>query len=161
VGLTASGTYAWQQAPTAGTPALLAGPDGAVVWTDPGGATENLQGLAADGSSQWTTSTPTSGFVAVPTIFESQGVPIIVAFINASAIFGAAPPLTSVGGYDVAYQIFDSTGHLASVGSWGTPDDEDTASIAIDASGNVVITASTDDPTSESTKTLWFVKLAR
>ncbi len=133
VGLTASGAYAWQQPPMVTVSAhppiwIAAGPAGAVVFTrqdDAPAPTETLQGLAADGSSTWTTTTPVSSSAGgTSVIVDGRGSPVVLGVLTDSATIGSAPPLTSAGGEDVVYQVFDSTGHLVSVGSWGTPDDE-------------------------------------
>jgi hypothetical protein len=171
-GLTASGAYAWQQQPMnvtlAAHPAIwiAAGPAGAVVFTrqdtapSPG---ETLQGIAADGSSEWTTSTPISRSAdGTSVIVDGRGAPVVLGTFTGSATIGSAPPLTSAGNADLVYQVFDSTGHLVSVGSWGTPDDERYSSLGVDSSGNIVIaTTSVDVPTSLDTVSVSFMKFAR
>jgi hypothetical protein len=161
-GLTASGSYAWQDAATMYS-RVGAGPAGGVAYSYTGGpsGTETLQALAADGSSAWTTSTPYSNIGVAGFLVDGQGEPIVLGSFEDSTSFGAAPSLTSVGNHDLAYQIFDSTGHLVSVGSWGTPDDDGYAGIGVDASGNVVISSASTPPMAESPTIVSFVKLAR
>jgi hypothetical protein len=60
-----------------------------------------------------------------------------------------------------APKVFDSTGHLVSVGSWGTPDNERYSSLGVDSSGNIVIATTSVDPVSLDTVSVSFMKFAR
>ncbi len=170
VGLTASGADAWQQQPMVTLSAhppiwIAAGPAGAVVFTrqdDSPSPGETLQGIAADGSSAWTTSTAvTSSAGGTSIVVDGRSAPVVLGTFTGSATIGSAPPLTSAGGADVVYQIFDSTGHLVSVGSWGTPDDEKYSSLGVDSSGNIFIATTSADPTTLDTVSVSFMKFAR
>ena len=102
VGITASGASAWQQTVTE-DPLIAAGPSGAVTFSSPGSSsTETLQGLAPDGSTQWTVSTPIPsgepqrGLLVV----DSSGNPLLLDLFRGTIAFGSAPTLTSAGGND-------------------------------------------------------------
>jgi hypothetical protein len=143
---------------------IAAGPAGAVVFTredDPRAPSETPQGLAADGSSAWITSTMVSWSAGgTSVVVDGRAAPVVLGNFTDSATFGSAPPLTSAGGVDLAYQVFDSTGHLVSAGSWGTPDDEEYSSLGVDSSGNVVI-ATTSVAPSLDTVSVSFMNFAR
>jgi hypothetical protein len=72
------------------------------------------------------------------------------------------------GGQDIAYQTFDTSGHLRSAGRWGGPDNDTFGGIGVDPSGNVLIAGMTTaiaDPgsgvyVSASTENVYLVKLA-
>lgn len=162
LGMTASGAYAWDQSVTA-APWLAAGPAGAVLYTISGSPTgETLQGLAADGSPTWTTTTSILGVAGGAMLVDRQGEPVILGTFQGSTTFGSAPTLTAVpGGVSLNFQVFDSTGHLISVGAWGMVGNEAASSFAVDASGNIVVAASTVVSADDNDGSLSFAKLAR
>jgi hypothetical protein len=162
VGITASGASAWQQTVTE-DPLIAAGPSGAVTFSSPGSSsTETLQGLASDGSTQWTVSTtipsgtPQRGLLVV----DSSGNPLILDLFRGTIAFGSAPALTSAGGNDLVYQTFDATGHLRSTGAWGGPEDDDYGGIGVDPAGNLLVAGNTTPLTGATTSRVFFVKLA-
>jgi hypothetical protein len=162
-GVTASGAYSWQQSNST-QPVLAAGPNGAVGF-DTSGATnalETLQAFASDGSSPWTTSTPFTGSpegggLAV----DANGEPLLVGGFEGTVTFGSTPPLTSAGGEDIDYQLFDTSGHLTSAGKWGGPDNDSAGGIGVDPAGNILFAGSSSPPTVDSTSRVFFVKIAR
>jgi hypothetical protein len=118
--------------------------------------------MASPGSSAWITTTPvTSSAGGTSIVVDGRAAPVVLGVFTDSATFGSAPPITSAGGVDLAYQAFDSTGHLVSVGSWGTPDDERYSSLGVDSSGNIVIATTSVAPVSLDTVSVSFMKFAR
>jgi hypothetical protein len=162
LGMTASGAFAWDQSVTV-APWLAAGPAGAVLYVSSGPpAGETLQGLAADGSSTWTTTTLLSDPGGGPMLVDRQGEPVVLGTFQGSTTFGTVPTLTAVSGAaSLNFQVFDPTGHLTSVGAWGTIGNEAASSFAVDASGNIVVAASTIVSEDDSNGSLSFAKLAR
>jgi hypothetical protein len=104
MGITASGTLAWQQTALDGA-FIAAGPKGAVLY-NVGTTSEILQAVASDGTSPWTVSTSIAGDErqAGNVIVDANGNLVIGGGFVATVAFGSAPPLTSAGNMDVAYQ---------------------------------------------------------
>jgi hypothetical protein len=161
MGIAASGTLAWQQTANDGA-FIAAGLNGAVEF-NVGAKLETLQAIASDGSSPWTASTSIAGGEAHEGIFivDATGNPIIASGFRASVTFGSAPPLTSAGNLDIAYQVFDATGHLRSAGAWGGPEDDEYGGVGVDPAGNILIAGNTTPLTGATTSRVFFVKLAR
>ena len=67
----------------------------------------------------------------------------------------------STSGVSLSFQVFDSTGHLTTVGAWGMVGNEAASSVAVDASGNIVVAASTVVSDDDNNGSLSFAKLAR
>jgi hypothetical protein len=135
-----------------------------VTFSFPGSSsTETLQGLASDGSTQWTVSTPIPS--GMPQrgllVVDSSGNPLILDLFRGTIAFGSAPTLTSAGGNDLVYQTFDATGHLRSTGAWGGSDDDDYGGVGVDPAGNILIAGNTTPLTGATTSRVFFVKLAR
>ena len=162
LGMSASAAFAWDQSVTV-APWLAAGPAGAVLYTISGPPTaETLQGLAADGSSTWTTTTSLSGSAAGPMLVDRQGEPVLLGTFQGSTTFGSAAPLTAAPGIaSLSFQVFDPTGHRTAVGAWGMIGNEAASSFAVDASGNIVVAASTVVSEDDTNGSLSFAKLAR
>ncbi len=162
LGMSASAAFAWDQSVTV-APWLAAGPAGAVLYTISGPPTaETLQGLAADGTSTWTTTTSLSGSAAGPMLVDRQGEPVLLGTFQGSTTFGSAATLTAAPGIaSLSFQVFDPTGHLTAVGAWGMIGNEAASSFAVDASGNIVVAASTVVSEDDTNGSLSFAKLAR
>jgi hypothetical protein len=161
MGITASGTLAWQQPANDGA-FLAAGPNGAVEFSV-GTTLEGLLAVASDGTSPWTASTTIAGgeLQAGNFVVDANGNPVMASAFRATVTFGSTPPLTSAGNLDIAYQVFDATGHLHSAGAWGGPDDDLYGGIGVDPAGNVLIAGNTTPLTGDTTSRVFFVKLAR
>jgi hypothetical protein len=164
-GVSASGTYAWEEAPVTNAvyPRIAAGAAGAIVYNvyDAPGSGETLTGLASDGATAWTTTTPSELNGSLGFVVDGKGYPVVLGSFQGTATSGSASPVTSVGNEDLAYQVFDSTGHLVSIGSWGTPGNDRYAGVGVDASGNIVMTSASSPLMAEDTTSVSFVKLAR
>jgi hypothetical protein len=161
MGITASGTLAWQQSALGGA-FVAAGPNGAVELN--GGTTlEGLQAVASDGTSLWTVSTSIAGgeLQEGNFIVDAKGNPVIASVFRDTVTFGSAPPLISAGDLDIAYQVFDAAGHLRSVGAWGGPEDDLYGGIGVDPGGSILIAGNTTPLTGATTFRVFFVKLAR
>jgi hypothetical protein len=160
VGITSSGAYAWKS----DDPGTLAGAPGGVdqlVLHDATPQSETLAGIGPDGSTAWSVTTPVSTYEGISQIaVDAHGAPVVVGSFNEAVTFGSRAPLTPVGGYDLAYQVFDTTGHLVSAGSWGGPLSESPAGVGVDPSGNILIAGTTWDPALSYTSSIFFVKLA-
>jgi hypothetical protein len=160
MGVSASGAFAWRQ-DLASWPLIAAGPGGAVEGYA-GGNSMTLQALAADGTSGWTTSSTIDGDVLGGRLaVGATGEPVLVGSFRGTMSFGSAPPLASAGGQDVGYWTFDTTGHLVSMGAWGTPDDDQAGGVGVDPAGNVLIAGSSTPPGGAATSQVFFVKLPR
>jgi hypothetical protein len=161
IGVTSSGAYAWQLSGVWG--GLAAGPNGAVEVSYPSGAATSviLQAFASDGSSPWTVSTPMSTNGGGGIVIDHSGEPLMAGWFQGTVTYGSMAPLTSAGGEDIDYEIFDTTGHLVTAGEWGGPDDDTPGGIGTDPAGNILLTGSSIPPMGYATSRVFLVKLAR
>lgn len=95
-------------------------------------------------------------------LVDRQGEPVILGTFQGSTTFGSAATLTAAPGTaSLSFQVFDPTGHLTAVGAWGMIGNEAASSFAVDASGNIVVAASTVVSADDDNGSLSFAKLAR
>jgi hypothetical protein len=154
-----------------GASALAAGDAGAVTLDiSASDSSETFTAYGADGSSPWTHVVTAMAVDAGGGWSSGDGTQMAIdptgnlvygGTITGAVSIASSPIMTSVGLADVAYQAFDPTGRLVSVGSWGGPDDDELGGVGVDPSGNVILTGVTTLTGTSATERIFLVKLGR